>query len=171
MTALRLTDGPPIPSTHVPRPVVYRAERVQVGRRLWWPDVPQACGECRGRLVEDDDRVVCVLCGREPYDVRDRRPAPLPAFDDRKPGPKGTPTLCADCGRGIHSSAKRCKWCNSQHQHRVQTWRAAMMKAGRRCTRDGCDAQVWGSKSGSLCKEHWKARERNRRAERAAVAS
>lgn len=92
MTALRLTGGPPVPSTHVPRPVVYRTERVQVGRRLWWAGVPQACAECRGRLVEDDDRVVCVLCSREPYEVQERRPSPLPKFDV-KPGPVGNPTL------------------------------------------------------------------------------
>lgn len=160
MTALRLTDGPPIPATHVPRPVVYRSERVSIGRRLWWPDVPQVCAECRGRLIEDDDRVVCVLCGREPFEVRDRRPAPLPKFDDHKPGPKGTPTLCEDCGRAIHATAKRCQWCNGQYQRKMQSWRAALLKSGRRCTLDGCDAQVWASKSGSLCKDHWKQRRR-----------
>lgn len=171
----RRMNLPPIPATHVPLPVVYRSEARPVGRRpSWWPDVPERCPICKpaGWLHADEDRVFCASCGRATHEVLEKRPAPLPTFDDRqKPGPKGTPTLCLDCGRGIHSGAKRCQWCNGQYQRKMQSWRAALLKAGRHCTLDGCDAQVWASKSGSLCKEHWKARERNRRAEKARAAS
>lgn len=146
MSALRLTDGPLIPSTHAPRPVVYRAERVPVGRRLWWPDVPEACPVCRGRLIEDGDRVVCLTCSRETHEVQERRPKPVPrglfGGEPRRGRPPKPVAKDASMCREPACTSPREAGRSLCSKHRTDRYRERVLESGRGCARPGCDEPV-----------------------------
>ena len=108
---------PPIPATHsVPLPVVYRSEAPnRWSCPSWWPDVPSGARPAKPGpwLCADEDRVVCASCGRVTHEVLEKRRRHCRRSTTiEAQGPKGTPTLCLDCGRGIHSRARsEVPWC------------------------------------------------------------
>ena len=122
-------------------------------RPSWWPGCPRAVPVLQaaaGCTRTGPRRLRVVRAG----DARGagEAAAPLPTFDDRqKPGAEGHPDLVPGLRARHPLHAKRCQWCNGQYQRKMQTWRA-LLKAGRRCTLDGCDAQVWPARAGRSAK-------------------
>jgi hypothetical protein len=129
-------------------PTLYRRELARGRTGLWWPGVPTRCATCRGVLWIEDDRVSCCLCGRDAYEVKERRLEALP-----------TALVGRDGRYRAHWSPER-KAAAEQRKAQRAAERAAGLRpsSGHRrvpCRAEGCAEKVEARKASGLCREHW----------------
>lgn len=117
---------PSAPSSSTP--TLYLSERVHG----WWPGVSRKCAECSPagllRLDEPEGKypgsLVCRTCAREPFVVRQDKPAAIVPFSQlgvarvgrplkgTPPNPAGRTGRCIDCEAPIHKKNTRCGKCH-----------------------------------------------------------
>lgn len=131
---------------------LYLAEMAVVGGRRWWPGVGNRCAPCGGRLFlrlpqwPEPGDLACLQCGRAPYAVQERRPAPVPrglfGGEPRRGGPQKPVAKDASICREPACTSPREAGRSLCSKHRTDRYRERVLESGRGCARPGCDEPV-----------------------------